>query len=106
MADELNATRVQSPETDTSYVGAFAWLPPLPTETRVIRPVCAFQRKASATPFVSSGTTFEASETNATQRAACLLSPLTEGPYERPFAGCPPMPCDTRAVVPLCQGVP
>jgi hypothetical protein len=106
VAAEVKATRVQSPDTDTSYVGASDWLPWLPTETRVIASVRASQRKASATPLVSPRTRFDASETNATHRAGRWPSPLTDGPYERPFAGCPPKPRDTSTVLPACHGDP
>jgi hypothetical protein len=68
-------------------------------------PVAACQTNASATPFVSPGTRFEACDTKATQLGGWLRSPLTAGAYEGPFAG-PPMPCDTRAVSPTYQGEP
>ena len=80
--------------------------PCAPTDTRSMRPVFSQATNASGFPLVSPGTRFDASETNATQRGACSCSPSTSGRYERPFAGVPPSPRETRWVLPMIQGGP
>src|SRR5207247_11253202 len=88
LAVEVNATRAQSPESDTSKLGPFACLPSLFTDTREIAPVSTLRTNASATPLVSPGTRFDASELNARQCGVRFLeSPSSAGPYERPLAG-------------------
>src|SRR4051812_39052329 len=107
LAAEVKATRAQSPESETSKVGPSACLPVEETETRVIAPVSRLRTNASATPLLSPGTRFDASEMNARQCGERFFeSPSTAGRYERPFAGCPPMPVEPSSVWPPFHGVP
>src|SRR4051794_4800378 len=104
---EVKATRAQSPESDTSKLGPFACWPAEFTETRVIAPLARLRTNASATPFVSPGTRFDASEMKARQCGSRFFeSPSSAGRYERPFAGWPLRPVEASSAAPPFHGLP
>jgi len=96
VAADRKATVPPSPEMSGCSEAAFGWDPSLATPTRPVVPASRSRTNASATPLVSPGTRFEATDTNATLRPL----PEIDGAYEPPFAATPPTPTLTIVVVP------
>src|SRR3954447_13127001 len=106
VAEDVKATRSQPPSVETSNDGPLACLPSLFTETRVILPLPRLRTNASATPLVSPGTRFDASETNARQSGFVCEEPSIAGLYEGPFAGCPAIPVEASSAALMIHGEP
>src|SRR4051812_1838646 len=87
--------RLQLPDTATAVVSKLDWRRP-GRETRLRPRPFSLETKASALPFVSPRTRFEAAERNATHVGREWKAPSTAGPHEGPLACAPPSPRETR----------
>jgi hypothetical protein len=74
VAEETKPTQFPSPLMADPVDAPFAWLPALSTLSRVVWPVARSCTNTSRTPLVSTGTRFDANDSNATFRPSALIA--------------------------------